>query len=83
MRDGRLTVDSPKLGSFTVRVSRSAFARGVDFTGRRGGGEVGLTVTSGTCRGNGESTGMTAKLTVAGRTVTGCARPGAAPIANT
>ncbi|MCB0882724.1 MAG: hypothetical protein KDC33_10985 [Thermoleophilia bacterium] len=80
---GRLRVESPSLGTFTVRVSRSAFSRGVDFTGRRKGRDVGLTVTSGACRHNGRNTGMRAKLTVGTRTVRGCAVTGVTPIADT
>lgn len=84
VQKGSLKVESRALGTFTTKVRRSAFAKGVEFTGTRKGQAVVLTVRGGACKdASGKNTGQTAKLTVGKRVVTGCAVSGARPIADT
>lgn len=86
--DGVLTTEGPSAGQHSVAVTRSAFSRGVEFTGTEttaGAHEpVSLVITSDTCRdGQGQDTGMTAVLTVGNHQLRGCAVAGAIPHADT
>lgn len=83
VRDGVLKTEGPVVGEHTVKVERSAFAKGVDFTGRDGRTEITLTVKSGTCVDPGGDTGLEAILSVADRQLTGCAVEGAIEHADT
>ena len=83
MSDGVLTTEGPIAGERKVTVERSAFAKGVEFTGRDGKTPVALTVKSGTCLDDGGDTGMEATLTIGDRQLVGCAVEGAIPHADT
>lgn len=79
-----LRFDGKRLGSHGARVDRSAFAKGVEFTGRHHRRTVALVVRSGRCIDKaGKNTGMRATLTYGKKTVRGCAMAGAPPIART
>lgn len=77
---GRLSLEGKRLPARSVKVSRSAFAKGVEFTGRHRGTEVALVVRSGRCVDvTGENTGMRATLQYGRRVLRGCAVPEALP----
>ncbi|MDO5628109.1 MAG: hypothetical protein Q4G43_07290 [Mobilicoccus sp.] len=74
----KLEIEGEGAQTRTVTVERSAFAKGVEFTGTENGAEVALVVRDGECKdASGQDTGMTAKLTQGGKTVEGCAVEGA------
>lgn len=79
-----LTTEGPSVGEHTLRVTRSAWSKGVQFTGSEGGKKFSLVVRAGTCvDGSGQDTGQVATLSVGNRQLTGCAVSGAYPHANT
>lgn len=73
---GVLTTEGPVVGERTIQVERSAFAKGVDFTGKDGRTEITLTVQSGSCIDSAGDTGMKAILSVGDRRLQGCAVEG-------
>ncbi|MDO5697467.1 MAG: hypothetical protein Q4G51_05780 [Dermatophilus congolensis] len=73
---GVLTTEGPVVGERKVEVERSAFAKGVDFTGKDGRTEITLTVQSGSCIDSAGDTGMKAILSVGDRRLQGCAVEG-------
>lgn len=67
-----------------IKVKRSAFAKGVEFTGRSKGRTIALVVRAGQCKDTaGQNTGQRATLTIGKQRLTGCAVPGAKQTANT
>ncbi len=77
---GRMTTEGRGVGERTMRVKRSAFAKGVEFTGRHKRTTFTLVIRSGRCRDTaGHRTGMVAKLFVGKRAYRGCAVPEAIP----
>lgn len=81
---GVLRFEGTRLPTRAVRVQRSAFAKGVEFTGSSRGKPVELVVRSGRCIDvSGKNTGMTASLRYGRHLMRGCAVVGAFPIANT
>lgn len=84
VKRGILTIDDTHIGQRRVKVSREAFAKGVEFTGKDRGRAVALVIRSGKCVDTaGQDTGMTASFTYGKRTMRGCAVAGALPIADT
>lgn len=84
VRKGTLTTEGPSVGEHTLRVTRSAWSKGVRFTGSEGGQKFSLVVRPGTCvDGSGQNTGQVATLSVGNRQLSGCAVSGAYPRANT
>ncbi|MBK7723055.1 MAG: hypothetical protein IPI32_12780 [Austwickia sp.] len=84
VNQGVLTTEGTAVGERSAKVTSSAFAKGVDFSGTQAGTKVELTVRSGTCvDASGEDTGMTAVLRVGAKEYRGCAVEGAIPHADT
>lgn len=80
VENGVLTTEGPVAGERTVKVERSAWAKGVEFTGRDGRTEVSLTIRTGSCADPAGDTGMVATLSVGDRQLKGCAVEGAVPL---
>ena len=80
VENGTLTTEGPVAGERTVKVERSAWAKGVEFTGRDGRTEVSLTIRTGSCADPAGDTGMVATLSVGDRQLKGCAVEGAVPL---
>lgn len=77
---GRMTTEGRGVGQRTMRVKRSAFAKGVEFTGRHKRTPFTLVIRSGRCIDTaGHNTGMVSRLYVGKRTYRGCAVAGAVP----
>lgn len=80
VRKGTLTTEGPSVGEHTLRVTRSAWSKGVRFTGSEGGQKFSLVVRPGTCV---DGSGQVATLSVGNRQLSGCAVSGAYPRVNT
>lgn len=84
VQKGTLTTEGPSVGEHTLRVTRSAWSKGVQFTGSDRGQKFSLVVRPGACvDGSGQDTGQVATLSVGNRQLSGCAVSGAYPHANT
>lgn len=81
---GRLSIDGPGVTASKVKVTRSAFAKGVEFTGTSRGRSVSLVIRGGRCVDTaGHDTGQRAYLQVGKKKLRGCAVNGALKIAGT
>lgn len=81
---GVLRIEGKGLRTQSVKVTRSAFAKGVEFTSAKKGTNASLVIRGGRCiDANGKNMGQRATLTLGKRVFTGCAVNGAYGIANT
>lgn len=80
---GVLRVEGKGIRSQKIRVTRSAFAKGVEFTSKQRGVNAALVIRGGRCIDTaGKNTGQRATLTLGKRVFRGCAVSGAVPTAD-
>ena len=77
VNNDQLSIEGTELKAATITVERSAYAKGVEFSGEDQGRKIGLNIRSEPCTLDGHENEFTATLDVGDKTFKGCAVAGA------